>query len=71
MNKKIITGLVISSVIVQAILFSLLYQFIQLLGTLQNKNIVNKILLKTITILFKVNNKRKIGGKICVDLRDM
>ncbi len=34
MNKKIITGLVISSVIVQAILFSLLYQFIQLLGTL-------------------------------------
>lgn len=34
MSKKIITGLVISSVIVQAILFSLLYQFIQLLGTL-------------------------------------
>ena len=34
MNKKIITGLVISSVIVQAILFSFLYQFIQLLGTL-------------------------------------
>ena len=34
MNKKIITGLVISSVIVQAILFFLLYQFIQLLGTL-------------------------------------
>ena len=34
MNKKIITGLVISSVIVQAILFSLLYQFVQVLNTL-------------------------------------
>lgn len=34
MSKKIITGLVISSVIVQAILFSLLYQFVQVLSTL-------------------------------------
>ncbi len=34
MSKKIITGLVISSVIVQAILFSLLYQFVQVLNTL-------------------------------------
>ena len=34
MSKKIITGLVVCSVIVQAILFALLYQFIQLLGAL-------------------------------------
>ena len=34
MEKKIIAGLVVSSLIVQAILFSLLYQFIQILGTL-------------------------------------
>ncbi len=34
MSKKIITGLVICSVIVQAVIFALLYQFVQLLGTL-------------------------------------
>ena len=34
MDKKIITGLVVSSVIVQAILFSLLYRFVQVLSTL-------------------------------------
>ena len=34
MSKKIITGLVVCSVIVQAILFAMLYQFIQLLGIL-------------------------------------
>ena len=34
MSKKIITGLVICSVIVQAVIFALLYQFVKLLGTL-------------------------------------
>ena len=34
MSKKIITGLVICTVIVQAVLFALLYQFVQILGTL-------------------------------------
>ena len=34
MNKKILAGLIISSVIVQAVLFALLYQFVQVLETL-------------------------------------
>ena len=34
MSKKIITGLVVCSVIVQAILFAMLYQLIQVLSTL-------------------------------------
>ncbi len=34
MNKKILTGLVICSVVVQAVLFAMLYQFVQVLETL-------------------------------------
>lgn len=34
MSKKIIIGLVLSSIFVQAILFTLLYQFVQVLGRL-------------------------------------
>ena len=34
MNKKILTGLVICSVVVQSVLFAMLYQFVQVLETL-------------------------------------
>lgn len=34
MSKKVIMGLVLVSILVQAVLFTLLYQFVQALGTL-------------------------------------
>jgi len=34
MSKKMIVGLVCSSILVQAVLFTLLYQFVQMLGNL-------------------------------------
>lgn len=34
MSKKMIIGLVLSSIIVQAVIFTMLYQFVQILGNL-------------------------------------